>query len=76
MADPADIRGSYNLDDVDEEFRHPCGDSGRCLQRTAENVGSFAIKELENIMKQFGWKSGLHRWLFVALYTIYLTIER
>lgn len=69
MADPADIRGSYTLDDVTKNFGIPAEILADAFNVPAENVGSFAIKELENIYESSSVEIGTASVrLFVALY--------
>ena len=69
MADPADIRGSYTLDDVTKNFGIPVEILADAFNAPAENAGSLAIKELENLYESSPVEIGTASVrLFVALY--------
>lgn len=54
MPDPEDIRGSYSLGDIENNFDIPVNDMAKAFGIENDNLADFQIKELENIYVDLG----------------------
>ncbi len=69
QANPADIRGSYTLGDVDKNFAVPAAVLAEAFGVTDSNPAAFAVKGLEGMYANSGQEVGTASVrLFVALY--------